>query len=117
MRVRDPRHLESLLFQALVDLSTEQARLWQPTSRPRASPGGTTIDLSANAPETAMTPPAAPLFSVPGPVEGVVERLGILEQLVASCHSTKPEAGGDHHWRRRSGRVREDHSGENARKP
>jgi WD40 repeat protein len=93
VRVRDPRHLESLLFQALVDLSTEQARLWQPTSRPRG-PSGTTTNFSASSPTTAMMPPVAPLFSVPGKVEGVVERPGILERLVTSVMTPSRQSGG-----------------------
>jgi WD40 repeat protein len=96
-RVRAPRHLETLLFQALVELSAEQARLRQPGASRQQAISGSPRDTMTNiitAPGNAVTPPPlAPVFSVPGPVEGAVERLGILDQLVASVLAPSSNPG------------------------
>jgi WD40 repeat protein len=88
--VQGPRHLETLLYQSLTELSADQARLRQ--QEVGGSPS-TMTDAITGRPGNAM-PPLAPVFSVPGPVEGAVERLGILEQLVASvlAPSSNPRA-------------------------
>jgi WD40 repeat protein len=95
--VRAPRHLETLLFQALIELSAEQARLRQSgASRQQAvggSPRDTMTDNITGSPGNAMTPSLAPVFSVPGPFEGAVERPGILEQLVASVLAPNSNPG------------------------
>ena len=95
--IQAPRHLETLLFQALVELSAEQARLRQPGASQQQAIGGSPRDTMTNIitgpPRNAMTPPLAPVFSVPGPVEGAVERLGVLEQLVASVLAPSSNPG------------------------
>jgi len=94
---RSPRHLEILLFQALVELSAGQARLRQPGASQRQVTGGSPRDTMTNvitgSSGNAMTQPLAPVFSIPGPVEGAVERLGILKQLVASVLAPNSNQG------------------------